>query len=54
MKEPAYVANVVSKYRKALDNTVTEKDKDDLYKTFNRTYTKAISFMKTRKTSPIY
>ena len=26
MKEPAYVANVVSKYRKALDGTVTDAD----------------------------
>ncbi len=49
MKEPAYVANVVSKYRKALDNTVTEKDKDDLYKTFNRTYTKGYLFHEDKK-----
>lgn len=49
MKEPAYVANVVSKYRKALDHTVTEKDKDDLYKTFNRTYTKGYLFHEDKK-----
>jgi len=40
MKEPAYVANVVSKYRLALDNKITEKDKENLSKTFNRTFTK--------------
>ncbi len=44
MKEPAYVANVVSKYRKALDSNVTEEDKEDLYKTFNRTFTKGYLF----------
>ncbi len=44
MKEPAYVANVVSKYRAALDGTATAKDKDDLKKTFNRTYTKGYLF----------
>ncbi|MBE0449501.1 MAG: U32 family peptidase [Clostridia bacterium] len=44
MKEPAYVANVVSKYRKALDHKVTVEDKDDLSKTFNRTFTKGYLF----------
>jgi putative protease len=44
MKEPAYVANVVSKYRMALDHKVTEKDKEDLSKTFNRTFTKGYLF----------
>lgn len=44
MKEPAYVANVVSTYRKALDGQVTETDKDNLNKTFNRTYTKGYIF----------
>ena len=44
MKEPAYVANVVSKYRMALDNKITEKDKEDLSKTFNRTFTKGYLF----------
>lgn len=39
MKEPAYVANVVSKYRAALDGKATAEDKDNLKKTFNRTYT---------------
>lgn len=44
MKEPAYVANVVSKYRAALDGTVTGSDKEDLQKTFNRTFTKGYLF----------
>ena len=44
MKEPVYVANAVSKYRKALDNTLTEADKEDLSKTFNRTFTKGYMF----------
>ena len=44
MKEPAYVANVVSKYRKALDHKITEEDKEDLSKTFNRTFTKGYLF----------
>lgn len=35
MKEPAYVANVVSRYRRALDYTITEEDKTNLSKTFN-------------------
>lgn len=44
MKEPAYVANVVARYRAALDGTVTEQDKEDLKKTFNRTFTKGYLF----------
>lgn len=44
MKEPAYVANVVSKYRAALDGAVTGSDKEDLQKTFNRTFTKGYLF----------
>ena len=44
MKEPVYVANVVSKYRAALDGKSAEDDKDDLVKTFNRTYTKGYLF----------
>jgi len=39
MKEPAYVSNVVSKYRAAIDGKGATGDKDDLTKTFNRTYT---------------
>lgn len=44
MKEPAYVANVVSKYRKAIDHQITEVDKANLHKTFNRTFTKGYLF----------
>ena len=44
MKEPVYVANVVSKYRAALDGKTEVNDKDDLVKTFNRTYTKGYLF----------
>jgi putative protease len=49
MKEPAYVANVVSKYRRALDNRITEGDKENLKKTFNRTFTKGYLFHEDRK-----
>ena len=44
MKEPAYVANVAAKYRQALDGRLTEGDKDNLKKTFNRTFTKGYLF----------
>ncbi len=44
MKEPAYVANVVSKYRAALDGKANADDKENLKKTFNRTYTKGYLF----------
>ncbi|MEG0729294.1 MAG: U32 family peptidase [Anaerovoracaceae bacterium] len=44
MKEPAYVANVVSQYRLALDNKATSVNKENLNKTFNRTYTKGYLF----------
>lgn len=44
MKEPEYVANVVSKYRIALDSKISEDDKENLSKTFNRTYTKGYLF----------
>lgn len=44
MKEPVYVTNVVSKYRAALDKTATEEDKENLKKTFNRTYTEGYLF----------
>lgn len=49
MKEPAYVANVVSSYRKALDNKITDTDKDNLKKTFNRTFTKGYLFHEKKK-----
>lgn len=49
MKEPAYVANVVSTYRKALDNQITKNDKINLSKTFNRTFTKGYIFHEDKK-----
>ncbi len=49
MKEPAYVANVVSKYRMALDRKITEADKENLSKTFNRTFTKGYLFNEDQK-----
>ena len=49
MKEPAYVANVVSKYRMALDHKITETDKKNLNKTFNRTFTKGYLFHEDQK-----
>ena len=49
MKEPAYVANVVSTYRKALDNQITKADKINLSKTFNRTFTKGYIFHEDKK-----
>jgi len=44
MKEPAYVANVVSRYRMALDHKIAKEDKENLNKTFNRTFTKGYLF----------
>lgn len=44
MKEPAYVANVVSRYRMALDHKISKEDKENLSKTFNRTFTKGYLF----------
>ena len=44
MKEPAYVANVVSQYRRALDHQLSDVDKENLNKTFNRTFTKGYLF----------
>lgn len=44
MKEPVYVANVVSKYRAALDGKLERGEEDDLKKTFNRTFTKGYLF----------
>lgn len=46
MKEPEYVANVVRHYREALDNKLKE---NNLYKTFNRTYTKGYMFFEDKK-----
>ena len=47
MKEPEYVSNVVSIYRKALDGQ--EVDINNLNKTFNRTYTKGYMFHEDKK-----
>jgi putative protease len=44
MKEPAYVTNVVAKYRAALDGKAGAQDREDLKKTFNRTFTKGYLF----------
>ena len=44
MKEPAYVENVVSQYRAALDGKASASNKDNLKKTFNRTFTKGYLF----------
>lgn len=49
MRETAYVANVVSKYRRALDYNLTEEDKENLSKTFNRTFTKGYLFHEDQK-----
>lgn len=49
MKEPVYVANVVSRYRMALDGTATRDDKEKLNRTFNRTYTEGYLFGEDRK-----
>lgn len=48
MKEPLYVANAVSRYRKALDGTATPTDLEKLNRTFNRTYTKGYLFHEDR------
>ena len=44
MKEPAYVANVVSQSRAALDGSATKENRENLKKTFNRTFTKGYLF----------
>ncbi|MDO4467873.1 MAG: U32 family peptidase [Bacillota bacterium] len=49
MKEPEYVANVVSAYRKALDGKLLKKDKENLAKTFHRTFTKGYVFHEDKK-----
>lgn len=49
MKVPTYVANVVSKYRLALDHKITAEDKEHLKKTFNRTFTKGYLFHEDRR-----
>lgn len=49
MKEPAYVANVISTYRNALDGKLNPLLKDNLNKTFNRTFTKGYIFGEDKK-----
>lgn len=49
MKEPAYVANVISSYREALDGKATKLTKENLTKTFNRTFTKGYIFSEDKK-----
>ncbi|MDE6047982.1 MAG: U32 family peptidase, partial [Anaeroplasmataceae bacterium] len=49
MKEPSYVANVVSAYRKALDGKSKAEDSLNLSKTFHRTFTKGYIFHEDKK-----
>ncbi|MDE7263206.1 MAG: DUF3656 domain-containing protein [Anaeroplasmataceae bacterium] len=49
MKEPAYVANVVSAYRRALDGNGIQGDGSNLSKTFHRTFTKGYLFHEDKK-----
>ena len=44
MKEPSYVANIIHSYRNAIDGKATKIDKENLYKTFQRTFTKGYIF----------
>ena len=49
MKEPEYVANVISKYRNALDGHTSKSEKEKLNRTFNRTFTKGYLFHEDKK-----
>ncbi|MCM1131347.1 MAG: DUF3656 domain-containing protein [Roseburia sp.] len=49
MKEPSYVANVVSTYRRALDGKSNPIDEFNLSKTFHRTFTKGYLFHEDKK-----
>lgn len=49
MKEPVYVANVVSRYRKALDGEITAEDREKLNHTFNRCFTRGYLFGEDKK-----
>ncbi len=49
MKEPYYVANVVDSYRKALDGNHQLENKEKLYRTFQRTFTKGYIFKEDKK-----
>ncbi len=47
MKRPEYVATIVDKYRKAIDNgvdSISEDDKKDIEQIFNRRFTKGLTF----------
>lgn len=47
MKRPEYVATIVDKYRKAIDNgvdSISEDDKKDIEQIFNRNFTKGLTF----------
>ena len=49
MKEPVYVANIIKTYRDALDGNMTKGEDFNLYKTFNRTFTKGYIFGEDKK-----
>lgn len=50
MKEPTYVANIVSAYRKAIDtHTLDDETLENLEKTFQRTYTEGYIFKEDKK-----
>lgn len=44
MKNPEYVYQVVSSYRKAIDDRITEKDEKDIEQIFSRGFTKGLAF----------
>ena len=44
MKNPEYVYQVVSSYRKAIDNTLTKIDKDNVEQIFSRGFTSGLAF----------
>ncbi|MGL4948902.1 MAG: DUF3656 domain-containing U32 family peptidase [Anaeroplasmataceae bacterium] len=50
MKEPSFVANTVKSYRDLLDNNTTSSIvKNNIIKTFNRTFTKGYTFKEDKK-----
>ena len=49
MKEPVYVANIIKTYRDALDGKISRGEEFNLYKTFNRTFTKGYIFGEDKK-----
>jgi putative protease len=44
MKEPVYVANIITTYRDDLDRKLLKGEESNLTKTFNRTFTKGYIF----------